>query len=96
MWTSKLFIIMYVQYNDNPDFIFVISNSTCLMQCFLMPVYHVPHIGRFPHAQRHPGAKLMSSFLIFTHLFLCTKLISTSLVLPLPLNMPMASQFGSD
>ena len=80
-----------------PVFIFIISNSTSLMQCSLMPVYHTLRTGRFPRVHWHLGAKLISSFLISDHVFLCTKLISNyTLVVPLTLNLPMASQFGSD
>jgi len=46
------------------------------MQWFYVPVYYVPRIGRFPRVQSRLGAKLISSYLIFTHVFLCTKLIS--------------------
>jgi len=46
------------------------------MQWPLVTVYHVPRIGRFPYLQSRLGATLISSFLIFTHVFLCTKLIS--------------------
>jgi len=42
-------------------------------------------------------SKLISSFLIFTHAFLCTKLISNcALIVPLAINLPLASQFESD
>jgi len=46
------------------------------MQWSLVPVYHVPRLGRFPHLQSRLDAKLISSFLVFSHVLLCTKLIS--------------------
>jgi len=59
-----------------PDFNFIISISAFWMQWSLVPAYHVPRIGTFPRVQSPLGAKLISSFLIFTHVFLGTKMIS--------------------
>ena len=64
-------------YNKQPEFISIISNSTFSMQWSLVPVYHV-HVlrtGRFPRVQWHLSAKLISSFLIVTRVFLCTNQI---------------------
>ena len=59
-----------------PDCMFVISNSTFWMRWFLVPVCHVPRIGRIPCVRWCLGAKQFSCSLIFTHVFLCTDLIS--------------------
>ena len=61
-----------------------------------VPVYHVPRTGGFPRVHWYLGLKLVFSFLILTQVILCTNLISKyALVLSLTLNLPMASQFGS-
>ena len=75
MRPSKLFIIVYT-IQRQPDLIFIISISTFSMLWSLVPVYHVLRTGRFPGVQSHLSAKLISSFLVFTHVFVCTKLIS--------------------
>jgi len=63
----------------------------------LVTAYHVLRTGRFPRVCGHLGEKLISSFRISTHLFLCTKLIlNHTPVVPPELNLPMASQFGSE
>jgi len=59
-----------------PDIMFVFSNSTFWMRWSFIPVYHVPRIGRIPRVQWCLGAKLFSCSLMFTHVFLCTNLIS--------------------
>jgi len=44
-----------------------------------------------------PRCKTFSSFLISTHVFLCTELsFINTLVVPLALNLPVASKFRSD
>jgi len=47
------------------------------MQCSLVPVYHVLYALVDLHVST--GAKLISTFLISIHVFLCTKLISNCL-----------------
>ena len=74
----------------------LISNSTFLMQWSSVVVHDLPRTGRFPLVQCRLGAKLISSFRIFTHVFLCSKPISSHLashVLPLVQNLPMAGFF---
>jgi len=52
----------------------MMSYSTFSMQWSLVHVYHVLHTGRYPRMRL--GAKLKSSFLISTHVFLCTRSVS--------------------
>jgi len=68
------------------------------MQWLFVPVYHVPRIGRLPHVQSRLDAKLISSYLIVTQVFLCTKFISNYPYssIGVALNLPMASHFRSD
>jgi len=46
------------------------------MQWSLVPVDHVLRTGRYLRVHLHLGAKLISSFMISAHVFLCTELIS--------------------
>jgi len=93
MRPSKHLLIVYVQY-----IIFIISISTFTIQPSLVPVHHVMRTDRLPCVQGHLRGIQISDFPISTQVFLSRKLISavSTLLLSLPLNLPMASQFWSN